>query len=287
VTAGERWTREEIARLRARRFSPLALLRFLRVTLGRAGETRRARPALTRQARRWGWVGAGAWGLVAVVPHGPGARAWRSGALWWASVVVMVDWHLGMVETEAGEPRLLGPADALTLARAWLVPLALDAPTPLVCLLAAGTDALDGPLARRSAPTRAGRDLEGVVDVAFALAALEGTRRRGWLGPRVVALERTRLSAGVLYTLLAYFGAIRRPADAVIRAGRVSAGLRVGALVLASRRPALASGLLLAGSAAAVAALPGLPQGVGTALARAARRTDAVGRARPRRLRRR
>jgi phosphatidylglycerophosphate synthase len=180
----------------------------------------------------------------------------------------MVDWHLGMVESEAGEPRPLGPADALTLTRAWLVPLALDHPTPLVCLLAAGTDALDGPVARRGKPTRAGRDLEGLVDVAFALAALEGTRRRSWLGPRVVALEATRLSAGVLYALLAYLGAIRRPADAVVRAGRVGAGLRAAALVLASRRPVLASGLLIAGSAAALGALPVPRRALASALAR-------------------
>ena len=39
-------------------------------------------------------------------------------------MALMVDWHLGMVETEAGQPRPLGPADAATLTRAWLVPLA-------------------------------------------------------------------------------------------------------------------------------------------------------------------
>jgi hypothetical protein len=34
----------------------------------------------------------------------------------------MLDWHLGMFETDDGRPRRLGPADALTLSRVSLVP---------------------------------------------------------------------------------------------------------------------------------------------------------------------
>ena len=119
---------------------------------------------------------------------------------------VMLDWHLGMFETEDGRPRNLGAADALTLARAWLVPVALDAPTPLVCLAAAATDALDGPAARRAGPTRAGRDLEGLVDACFAAAALRGARRRGWLGRAPVAGELARIGAGFAYAVGVWFG---------------------------------------------------------------------------------
>ena len=40
------------------------------------------------------------------------------------------------------------------------------------------SDVLDGVLARRSGPTRAGRDLEGLVDACFGAAALRGALRR-------------------------------------------------------------------------------------------------------------
>ena len=58
------------------------------------------------------------------------------------------------------------------------------APQPWICALALASDGLDGALARRSGPTRLGRDLEGLADAAFAAAALRGAVRHGWLGPR-------------------------------------------------------------------------------------------------------
>ena len=100
----------------------------------------------------------------------------------------MLDWHLGMVETEDGRARALGAADALTLGRVWLAPVALASPTPLVCAAGFATDALDGPLARAAEPTRAGRDLEGLADACFATAlwwACAGGRpSAGLLRPR-------------------------------------------------------------------------------------------------------
>ena len=139
----------------------------------------------------------------------------------------MLDWHLGMFETEDGRPRNLGAADALTLARAWLVPVALDAPSPLVCLAAAATDTLDGPAARRAGPTRAGRDLEGLVDACFAAAALRGARRRGWLGRAPVAGELARIGAGFAYAVGVWFGRAQPPPAALLHAARWSTALRV------------------------------------------------------------
>lgn len=168
----------------------------------------------------------------------------------------MVEWHLGMVETEDGRPRNLGAADLLTLTRAWLVPVALDAPTPIVCAVAGVTDALDGPLARRNQPTRAGRDLEGLVDACFAAAALRGARRHGWLGRWVVAAELTRLATGFACALVVYFGRARPPAGALLHAARATSIVRVGGLLIAGLgRRREADALMLAGSAASIGLL--------------------------------
>ena len=79
----------------------------------------------------------------------------------------MLDWHLGMLETPDGRPSNLGPADAATLLRAWLVPAVADSSSLPLCAIGFATDALDGPLARCTAPTRLGRDMEAVVDATF------------------------------------------------------------------------------------------------------------------------
>ena len=248
LTEGERWTRGELEALLARRFSPRAIVRFLRHSSVRSAEIRRERPALAHRAQ--GWIALGAAAYLPLV----GRR--RAALAWWALVALMLDWHLGMVETEHGEPRNLSAADALTLGRAWLVPLALDAPTPLVCATAAATDVLDGRIARRVGTTRAGRDLEGLVDTSFAAAALRGARRRHWLGRRVVAAELARLGAGFAYALLVYFGRARAPADDLLHAARATTALRMAGLAVAGAgRRRDADALMLTGSAASVALL--------------------------------
>jgi len=237
-TEGERWTREELERLR---FTPGGVARFLAASWRRSGEVRRARPELARRA--WMWMGVGG-ALYVAVP----VRL-RPALAWWAGCAVMLDWHLGMFETEDGRPRNLGVADALTLGRAWLVPVALDAPSPLVCLAAAASDALDGPAARRAGPTRAGRDLEGLVDACFAAAALRGARRRGWLGRAPVAGELARIGAGVAYAAGVWFGRAAPPPEALLHAARWTTALRVAGLATAGTgRRRLAGALLLSGS---------------------------------------
>jgi hypothetical protein len=248
MTEGEEWAREQLELLLRARFTPAAIARFLAASFRRSAQVRRARPALARQA--WAWLGLGALPWLAA-----GRRGVR-GLAWWAAVALMLDWHLGMMETEEGRPRPLAAADALTLLRAWLVPVAARGPTPAICGLAAVTDALDGPLARRVGPTRAGRDLEGLVDASFGIAALRGARRRGWLGRRAVGAELLRLSAGVAYALLVYFGRARPPDPALVRAARATTPVRVGGLVAAGAgRRRLGEALLIGGSAASVAAL--------------------------------
>jgi phosphatidylglycerophosphate synthase len=168
----------------------------------------------------------------------------------------MLDWHLGMVETADGRARNLGIGDALTLSRAWLIPVALDAPTPVVCGLAAATDALDGPLARRAGTTRAGRDLEGLVDACFTAAALRGAVRRGWLPPAVAGAELLRLGVGLGYGLATYFGRARPPRAELLRAARATTALRASGLALAGTPRRRAGAALLAiGSVTSVALL--------------------------------
>ena len=249
LTGGEVWARDALERLRAERFSPRAARRFLAESQRRSGEVRSARPALARRARQWTIAGVAAWVALAAGGAAPFRRRLGSGLAWWTAVGVMLDWHLGMFETEDGEPRNLGPADALTLTRAWLVPVAADGLRPSVIAAAAATDALDGVLARASAPTRAGRDLEGLVDAALLGAALLGARRRDQLLPAAAALETARIGTGLAYSVLVYFGRAAPPDPALTRAARGTTPLRFAGLMSASQgRRRAGSQLLAAGS---------------------------------------
>ena len=255
LTAGERWAREQLAALLRRRFTPAAVAGFLAASVRRSAEIRRARPALARQALRWDAAGAAAWSALAVAGAEPFRRRHRLGLAWWAACALMLDWHLGMVETTDGRPRPLGAADGLTLLRAWLVPVALDTPGPAVCAVAAASDVLDGRLARRSAPTRAGRELEGLVDACFGAAALRGAVGRGWIAPAAAGAELARIAGGFAYAVAVYLAAADRPDPAVLRAARATTPVRAAALVAAGlghRR--LAGTLLAAGSAWSLAA---------------------------------
>ena len=244
-TEGERWAREELDRLR---YTPAGFARFLGASYRRSNEIRRARPELARRA--WCWMAVGA----VLYAFAPVRR--RDALGWWAACALMLDWHLGMFETDDGRPRNLGAADALTLVRAWLVPVALEGPSPGVCLIAAATDALDGPAARRAGPTRAGRDLEGLVDASFALAALRGARRRGWLGRAPAVAEAARVGAGVAYALGVWFGRAQPPPDHLLHAARLTTALRAAGLATAGTgRRKLAGAMVLTGSALSLALL--------------------------------
>ncbi len=185
-------------------------------------------------------------GALAAVARGGGLAGWAITAL-------MLDWHLGMVETEDGRRRALGPADACTLLRAWLVPLAAADPGPLVLAVALAPDGADGALARAGEPTRLGRDLEGLVDAAFAAAALRGLVRSGRLGRAAALAETARLAAGTAYVAAVYFRAAAAPAPGRLRAARMLTPVRAaGLLFAASGRRRLADRLVLAGAAASV-----------------------------------
>ena len=239
LTEGERWTAFELAALRRRGYGANAWTSFLRHSLRRSAETRRANSALTRQARRWGVFGGVAW--LAAWRLGRGrlqpAPQFATGLLWWAAVWQMLDWHLGMAEGGDGVIReRLARADAVTLVRYWLVPLlpALAGSRrglPGVIALGGASDWLDGALARRDGRTRLGRDLDTFGDLFFITSATAAARRAQRL-PRLGATAvSARHAAGVAVAAGAVFARARRPA---IRARRSGALLRFCGLALAA-----------------------------------------------------
>ncbi len=255
LTAGELWAREQLGRLRDAGFTPRATGRFLAASRRRAREQRAARPATARRMRRWIAVGAAAWAALALARREPFAGRTRAFAVWWALTWLMLDWHIGMVETEDGTPRNLGPADACTLLRVWLVPAAAGTPRPWICALALVSDGLDGVLARRAGPTRIGRDLEGLADAAFAAAALRGAARHGWLGRGAATAEGARIALGIGYATAVWFGRARAPEAHVLHAARAATPLRVGGLVAAGLgRRRLADRLVVGGALASALA---------------------------------
>jgi phosphatidylglycerophosphate synthase len=195
LTEGEQWSRELLDRLRERRFSAPAWRDFLADALARSRQVRAQRPGVTRQSRRWGAVG-----LAAALPFGPRPAAWW--ALWW----VLVDWHLGMLETPDGRPRSLRAHDALTLARLWAAPVARRHPETWLVAAALATDVADGALARKAGPTRLGRDLDSTADTLFLDQALRGAVEQRGLDPALLTLERARLTIGAAVVLASYFG---------------------------------------------------------------------------------
>ena len=106
---------------------------------------------------------------------------------------LMLDWHLGMLETTDGRPVALGGADGLTLARAWLVPAVAQDAAPALVIIGAVSDLADGFVARRTRTTRLGRDLEGLVDACFTTAALHSSVRAGSVSRLPAGLELARL----------------------------------------------------------------------------------------------
>ena len=247
-TEGEQWTLEQLELLLSHRFSPPAVAHFLAESQRRANAVRTARPELARQELRWGLAGAA---LCLATPARGRALAW------WSLTMLMLDWHLGMLETEDGRPRPLGPADALTLTRAALAPAALHEPSPVVAAAGFLTDVLDGLAARElGEPTRAGRDLEGLADACFASALLMGLRRTGQIGRIASAAEMLRLAAGFSYSLGVYFGRAERPDASLTRAARPTTVVRAGGLIAAAAgRRRLGTALVAAGCAASVALL--------------------------------
>ena len=250
LTAGERWVRAQLALLLEARFAPRAVARFLVASQRRTNAERRARPQTARRMRALVAAGAVTWSALAIAGREPFRRRANAFVAWWTLTWLMLDWHIGMVETEDGRERNLGPADACTLVRVWLVPAVADTPAPWMCALAFVSDGLDGRLARATEPTRIGRDLEGLADWAFAAAALRGALARGWLGRGAGIGELARLGTGLGYALHVWFGSASAPDPRVLHAASVTTPVRAAGLVAAGRGHRRAADTLVIGGAA-------------------------------------
>ncbi len=253
LTEGERWTAQALWALRRDEYRPAAWLRFVRTSLERSNATRRARPALARQARAWGASGAVAWAIACRASRGVGGVRLRpvAGLLWWVAVWQMLDWHLGMAEEGDGRPRArLSPADALSLVRFWLVPVVpgvAGSPVGLPAVIAVGglTDWLDGALARRVGRTRLGEDLDTTADLAFFATVALSAHAADRITPLGFWALGARQASGLALSLGTVFGAGRRPA---MRARRWGAVPRVAGLAMcASGRPRAGTALLMIG----------------------------------------
>lgn len=263
MTDGERWAADELETLRAARFTPRAWLGFLRSSFRRAARTRRERPEVANQARRWAAAGytAGLGASAAARRAGIAAPRPTAWTVWWLATAAMLDWHLGMVEGTGGERRdRLSPADAFTLLRLGLVPfLAVDrsrgpdADAYALLLLAAGaTDLADGALARGHGPTRLGRDLDTVADMLVGGAGVRTARRAGWIRPGPAALATGRHALPVAVVTASYLGSGHRPAHADLAATRLTAPVLLGGLAVSPRAPLLGDALIASASLAAL-----------------------------------
>jgi phosphatidylglycerophosphate synthase len=165
----------------------------------------------------------------------------------------MLRWHLGMVEGPDGERReRLSPADALTLARLWLVPRVWSAAGnrrafALLLALGCASDVADGRLAARSGATRLGRDLDTAADTCFFSLATVAAQRSGWLDRRAAGALLLRYALGAAHTAAHYLTRGVPPEDVSAHVGIpvVVAGLAAAS----ARRRHLASLLVGASSA--------------------------------------
>jgi phosphatidylglycerophosphate synthase len=263
VTEGERWARDLLAELRAARFAPRAWQRFLARSLERADERRRERAREHRQALALGALGLGAWSAVAIA-----GQPWlaAAGAAWWALTILMLDWHLGMLERRDGTPLgTIGSANLLSLARIGAVPvLPALAPRLLAAALvaSAAADVLDGLLARRrDQVSRLGFWLDGVADTLVlstvaVLAAANGDLP-AWTASLVVARFAVPAAAMTAY----YFLALEPPPASPARARIAGSALWIGLMVALLGGP-------LGAELTALGAVGGLAASVATAYAR-------------------
>src|SRR5262249_13331820 len=212
--------------------TPSAWIRFLSASFLRARMQRRQRRRQHCEALAVGGVGIAAWIALALSGR-PGLGI--VGACWWALVVLMLVWHLGMLERLDGRPlRGLGAPNVLTLARAAVVPLLLVVPaTALAVLLlaAAASDVLDGPLARRlDQASRLGLLFDPAVD-SFVIGAAAVAEARSQLLPVwAAALVVARWLLPWIGVAAAYFARARAPERAVNASGQVAGTLLVAGL---------------------------------------------------------
>jgi phosphatidylglycerophosphate synthase len=250
MTEGERWTREVVGELRASRYRPGAWKWFIARSLARARVSRGDRQRAHREVIALGALGLAAWLVVALV-----GRPWLAlvGAAWWGLVVVMLDWHLGMLEDGAGTWSVrLGVPNLLTLLRAALVPaLPVLAPALLLSALVASgiADVLDGTIARAfDQETRLGAWLDGGVDGFVLGAAALGAGVDGLLPWWAVAIVIARHALQWTVVAAAWLTLAESPERRRAVSGKLPGAVLFAGLVLACLGVPGASALVAAGA---------------------------------------
>jgi phosphatidylglycerophosphate synthase len=253
---GEAWARGVLRELRERRFTPIAWIGFLDASFRRSNVRRRQRPRAFRETLALGVAGFAVWGAVAVVDV---RLAWV-GAAWWAAIVLMLDWHLGMLERPNGTAIAgIGTANILCFVRAGLVP-ALPALSPAALAIALGaahiTDVLDGILARRrDEVTRLGQWLDGAVDGLMLGAAAASLASAEALPAWTAALVVVRYGAPWLLVAGIYFFAAMQPPRSGYVPGRVPGFVLLLGLMLAALSVPGAAAVVAAGAAGGLVTL--------------------------------
>ncbi len=233
---GELWAEELLDELRRRHFKPDAWMRFLSASFARAGRNREEHGLAHRQVLLLGAVGLIAWaGIAASGRPLLGILA----ACWWLLVLLMVDWHLGMLERTDGSAMAgLGVANTLTLVRAAVIPLLpVLAPTELgLSVLAAGlTDVADGVAARmRAQVSRLGAWLDGAVDGILLSVAAVAAADRALLPVWAAALIVGRYLAPWLGIAGVYFVSGQAPRRGEYVSGRAPGVVLLVGLALAA-----------------------------------------------------
>ncbi|MGI8422014.1 MAG: CDP-alcohol phosphatidyltransferase family protein [Gaiellaceae bacterium] len=236
TTEGEAWAAGALAELRSRRYRPLAWIDFLGSSFRRARESVDGRGYERRQELALAVAGAAVWLGVALLGRPCLALA---GVIWWALVLTMVDWHLGMLEDAQGRrQRGLGLANLLSIVRAGVVPALPVLPSALLAtvLIPAGVaDGIDGRIARaRGEETRLGLWLDGGVDGFVLGAAAIGAARHGVLPVWAAALVLGRHAVQWLLVTLAFFLHAEAPAREGFVSGKVPGLVLFTGLALAA-----------------------------------------------------
>lgn len=203
---GPDWTRAELRRLKASRFSPRAWVRFTINCFARSLHDARVLPRALREAIAVSALGFLGWALLLLVTP---AAVWGLG--WWAFVAIMLLTHLGMLDQQDEPDRGLGLPNLLSLTRAWILPILIPAAGSAtafagILLAALATDGLDGRIARATGrETRLGKQLDHATDYVIGGLAAVLAADQGWLPAWVATLIVLRFALPVLFLLGSYF----------------------------------------------------------------------------------
>ena len=233
---GELWAEGLLGELRRRHFQPDAWMQFFGASFARARRNRREHRLAHQQV-----LALAAIGLSAGVGVAASGRPLLGiiAACWWLLVLLMVDWHLGMLRRADGRAIAgLGVANTLTLLRAAAIPLLpVLAPTALgLSVLAAGlTDVADGVAARmRAQASRLGAWLDGAVDGILLSVAAVAAADRALLPVWAAVLIVGRYLAPWLGIAAVYFVSAHGPRRARYVSGRAPGVVLLVGLALAA-----------------------------------------------------